>query len=181
MKFQRSFSLLGLNPTWHTTTPSAQITHLNHIRLQISCHKGAHTQIQFALLQNSKSRFHLLLLLSSNSQVCLLDLCCCSQTVYWYQRRFVKTCVCAAGMAVRLNMSPASLCSHVHKSTYNDCKHKTHYHPEKSTAAFFRPHILLHTSRGHCSQLITDDCHNIRMCCSINMKAFCGWMQRCHI
>lgn len=37
-------------------------------------------------------------------------------------------------MAVRLNMSLASLCSHVHKSTYNDCKPKTH-HPEKSTAA----------------------------------------------
>lgn len=42
--------------------------------------------------------------------------------------------VCVAGMAVRLNMSLASLCSHVHKSTYNDCKPKTH-HPEKSTAA----------------------------------------------
>lgn len=42
--------------------------------------------------------------------------------------------VCVAGMAVRLNMSPASLCSHVHKSTYNDCKPKTH-RPEKSTAA----------------------------------------------
>lgn len=39
--------------------------------------------------------------------------------------------VCVAGMAVRLNMSPASLCSHIHKSTYNDCKPETH-HPEKS-------------------------------------------------
>ena len=32
--------------------------------------------------------------------------------------------VCAAGMAVRLNMSLASLCSHIHKNTYNDCKPK---------------------------------------------------------
>lgn len=40
--------------------------------------------------------------------------------------RFLKMCVCFAGMAVRLNMSLASLCSHVHKSTYNDCKPKKH-------------------------------------------------------
>ncbi len=56
-----------------------------------------------------------------------------SQTVYWYQRQFFKN-VCVAGMAVRLNMSPALLCSHIHKSTYNDCKPETH-RPEKSTAA----------------------------------------------
>lgn len=29
-------------------------------------------------------------------------------------------------MAVRLNMSPALLRSHIHKSTRNDCKPKTH-------------------------------------------------------
>lgn len=38
-------------------------------------------------------------------------------------------------VAVRLNMSLASLCSHIHKSTYNDCKPKTQ-HPEKSTALY---------------------------------------------
>ena len=76
----------------------------------------------------------------------------CSQTIYWYQRQFFKN-VCVAGMAVRLNMSPASLCSHVHKSTYNDCKPEKTHRPEKSTAAHLRPHLQLpQTSRWRPSQ-----------------------------
>lgn len=63
--------------------------------------------------------------------------------------------VCVAGMAVRLNMSLASLCSHVHKSTYNDCKPKTH-RPEKPAAAYLRLQLQLHTSRWRSSQLIND-------------------------
>lgn len=51
-------------------------------------------------------------------------------------------------MAVRLNMSPALLRLHIHKSTRNDCKPKTHtHHPEKQTAAYIRLHLQLHTSR----------------------------------
>ena len=57
-----------------------------------------------------------------------------SKTVFFF---FFKN-VCVAGMAVRLNMSPASLCSHVHKSTYNDCK------PKKTHIALRNP--LLPTS-----------------------------------
>lgn len=34
--------------------------------------------------------------------------------------------VCVAGMAVRLNMSLALLCSHINKSTHNDSKPKKH-------------------------------------------------------
>lgn len=68
--------------------------------------------------------------------------------------------VCVAGMAVRLNMSLASLCSHVHKSTYNDCKPKTH-RPEKSAAASLRPHLRLRTSRRRSSHVVPI-CHRLQ-------------------
>lgn len=62
----------------------------------------------------NKAQFHLLLLLlSSNCQVCCWTIVVHRQYT-GIKDRFFKN-VCVAGMAVRLNMSPASLCSHVHK------------------------------------------------------------------
>lgn len=68
--------------------------------------------------RKTKQWFYLLLLLSSNYQVC-----CWTIIVHRLVSKTVFKNMCAAGMAMGLNMSLASLCSHINKSTYNvGCK-----------------------------------------------------------
>lgn len=67
--------------------------------------------------------------------------------------------VYVAGMAVRLNMSLALLCSHINKSTHNDCKPEKTLRPEKSTATYIRLHLQLRTSRWRSNWLINKRWH----------------------
>lgn len=161
LKNLRWFSLLGLNPTWHTTSPSAHlcIKIILNSRSQVSV--GHIHKYSMQITQNKKKPKALY--------------CCCWAVIVryvvgpslftdWYQIQFLKN-VCVAGMAVRLNMSLGIavlshrqthlqwLCAPPKKNQQNTQK-KHPLRPEKSTAAHLRLHLYFNTSRWRQSQLL---------------------------
>lgn len=112
--------------------------------------------------KKTKHWFYLLLLLSSNYQVC-----CWTIIVHRLVSKTVFKNMCAAGMAMGLNMSLASLCSHINKSTYNDCKPPKYVpRPREIHCCLFQTAALVSYQ-----QVVLQSAHQCVMMCSTGSKS----------